>query len=411
MKKHYPKIISTCCFLFVFVNVGLPSTSFSVYQPYLVSLPGVGDAGGSLILSVRTLATLAAMFVVNHFYNRLDCRLTVTLGCMLTATGFLVYSLADSLVLFCVGAVCAGLGYGIGGNVGMTLLTGRWYKSRVGSAVGFATVGSGLAGMVVPPVALLFIEGISLSSAFLAEAVFSFAIAAFVFALIRNHPDDIGARPYIDEHADADDAGGRAHKPVHSKREGKVELSFRAHALLMLAMVGIGIMSVGALAYYSILMTTCGYDTVFAASMLSIVGACLTVSKFASGVLFDKVGVVRATVTIFFLSVLGLALCCLMPLQSVVLAVVGSICYGAGVSAGSVGISVWSIVFSNDSNRSKIVKDFQVGYALGGFIGDTFPGLLAHVSATYVPSYAIILIATALSGLIIVAVYRSYCSL
>ena len=54
MKQNYPKIISACCFLFLFVNVGMPSTSFSVYQPYLVQL--VGDSGGALVLSVRTLA-------------------------------------------------------------------------------------------------------------------------------------------------------------------------------------------------------------------------------------------------------------------------------------------------------------------------------------------------------------------
>ena len=30
MKKHYEKVITLCCFLFLFTNVGLTSTSFNV---------------------------------------------------------------------------------------------------------------------------------------------------------------------------------------------------------------------------------------------------------------------------------------------------------------------------------------------------------------------------------------------
>lgn len=45
IKQHYEAVVAVCCFLILFTNVGLPSTSFSVYQPYLVDLPGVGHSG------------------------------------------------------------------------------------------------------------------------------------------------------------------------------------------------------------------------------------------------------------------------------------------------------------------------------------------------------------------------------
>ena len=50
IKRHYEKVIAACCFFILFTNVGLPSTSFSVFQPYLVDLPGVGNTGGSIII-------------------------------------------------------------------------------------------------------------------------------------------------------------------------------------------------------------------------------------------------------------------------------------------------------------------------------------------------------------------------
>ena len=66
MKSHYEKIIVTCCFLSLFVNIGLNSTSFAVYQPYIVSMPDIGDAAGSIILSTRILVSAVATMLVNH---------------------------------------------------------------------------------------------------------------------------------------------------------------------------------------------------------------------------------------------------------------------------------------------------------------------------------------------------------
>ena len=67
VKRHYEKVICVCCFLILFTNIGLPSTSFSVYQPYLVAIPGVGHAGGSVILSVRTFAIIFVKENIVHF--------------------------------------------------------------------------------------------------------------------------------------------------------------------------------------------------------------------------------------------------------------------------------------------------------------------------------------------------------
>lgn len=407
MRKHYPKVITACCFLFLFVNIGMPSTSFSVYQPYLVALPGIGDSGGSLILSVRTLVTLLAMFVVNRYYNRLDCRLAVTLGCAFTAAGFYLYSFATSMPVFLAGAVCAGLGYGLGGMVGATLLTGRWYKTHLGTAVGIAAVGSGVAGMLLPPIALSVIHGLSLSAAFLMEAVLATAVAAIVFALVRNQPSDLGMRAHGEKQMEFATKVVKEQAAGTSADEG-VTLSAADRVLLIVAMAFVGAICVGALAYLSILMTTNGYDEGFAAAMLSLFGICLTASKLGAGIAFDRFGTVRGTVLVFGAAVIGMALCCLTPLHLMTVAVAASVFFGLGTSLGSTCISVWSLKLSKPSTRARTVRDFQVGYAVGGFIGDTFPGFLAEACGSYVPTFAIILVTTALAGIIVVTRCRKY---
>lgn len=445
MKLHYSKIISVCCFLFVFVNIGLPSTSFSVFQPYIVALPGVGDGVGSLILSTRTLLTFLAMFVVSIYYQKLDCRVAVTGGCILVSSGFACYAIGAHfaiLPLFFLAAALTGLGYGLGGNVAVALLTGRWYHTSIGTAAGFAAVGSGVAGMVIPPIALHLIEGISLSAAFAFDAAITAVAGTVVFALIRNHPADIGAHPYgWDNEKDGDPnriivkkrdttgtaagaeagakvgtqaAGAEAGDKVGTQAAAKTEtgslafipLSKTERMLMFIACVGVGIVCMGALSYLSILMTTNGFSSTFSALMISVTGITLTASKLLSGIAFDRLGTLKGTAAVYALEVVSLALLCLAPLGNPILMVVAVALFGAGASTGSTGISTWSIELSTPKERAKLVRNLQIGYTFGGFVGNTFPGLLAEACSSYVPAFAIILITTAISGIILVRIYQ-----
>ena len=94
VKQRYEVVVAACCFLILFTNVGLPSTSFSVYQPYLVDLPGVGHSGASIIVSVRTFVSLLAMLVVRRYYDLLDCRRGAFLATLCVRAGFALYALA-----------------------------------------------------------------------------------------------------------------------------------------------------------------------------------------------------------------------------------------------------------------------------------------------------------------------------
>ncbi len=411
--KHYERVISGCCFLFIFVNVGLSSTSFGVYQPYLAALPGVGDGGASLVLSVRTLLTLGAMFCVNWWYNRVDCRIGIGVACLFTAVGFTLYGLADTLAGLCAGAVFCGLGYGLGGIVGMTLLTGRWYHDHVGTAVGFATLGSGIAGMLMPAVCHALIASVSLSFAFLVEAGIAAAVGVLQLVLLRNRPDEM--------HGLVHHGGKEGSKRIvsriarkHARRSARALLlaqdpiSPRAHVLLVVASVFVGMVSIGGLAYMSILFTTNGYEEGFAALMLSVCGVALAASKFGTGELFDHIGTPRGTAFAFSMLVVALVLCCLAPLGSPAVAVAAAVCFGIGGAVGSVGISVWSLELSCAATRASTVKNMQVGYAAGGFLADTFPGFLAQACGSYVPTYAILAVTTAAAGVLVLSVYRRH---
>ena len=386
VKRHYEKVICVCCFLILFTNIGLPSTSFSVYQPYLVAIPGVGHAGGSVILSVRTFVSLVAMFFVARYYSWLNCRIGAFVASICVAIGFGLYALnTESYAGLCVASVFTGLGYGLGGMICSTMLIGRWFETNVATVAGIAAVGSGVAAVVLPPIVVAVVNATSLSAAFALEAALALLLGLLVFALLRNFPEDMGLKPYVSKKAEKGTG-----KPKRARVNRNVPHSFLP--VLMVAMVFVGCASVGGNGYLGVLFTSEGFSTEAAAALIAVSGACLMVSKLFNGVVFDAIGTRNGSVLFFLLFIGGTGLLCLSDMGSSWLATAAAVMFGLGLSLGTVGISVWSIELAPKGREVQTIRNFQICYALGGFIFMLLPGFLAEAFGTYLVSYAALIV-------------------
>lgn len=409
-KQHYEAVVAVCCFLILFTNVGLPSTSFSVYQPYLVDLPGVGHSGGSIIVSVRTFMSLLAMLVVGRYYDFLDCRAGACLASAFVSVGFLLYALnTGNFVGLCVASAFTGLGYGLGGMIASTMLINRWFRANVATVAGVAAVGSGVAAIIIPNLAVALINAFGLQMAFAFEAGLALLIAAVVFALLRNDPRDLGLQPY-EGRRDAEGNLLPPRKKAHGglrKRHVNRNLSPKAMPLLFVAMTIIGCVSVGGGNYLAVLFTSEGFSTESAAALVAVNGACLTVAKLASGMVFDRVGTRNGSLAFFALYIAGTGLLCLSDMGNAGLAGVAVFMFGLGMSLGTVGISVWSIELAPRRKETRVIKNFQVCYALGGFIFTFLPGFLTEAFGTYLVSYAALFVMLVVAAVIIISVYAA----
>jgi MFS family permease len=403
-------VVAFCCFLLMFCNVGLASTSFNVYQPYIVALPGIGDSAGSVIIGVRTFFSLLCMFAVVRFYQLLDCRVGSFIASLFTTASMVVYGLAASFPLFCVAAALGGIGYGLGGMVCTTYLINRWFKTDVGTAVGVSAVGSGVASIVIPACAEWAIHAFSLQASFWLEALLALAIGLLTFALLRNRPEDLGLEPYVNpkwlarHQDDVVHVEGREDVPV----DHGVHLPPHARTLFVVACVFVGAVSVSAPTFLSVLLVSEGYDHQFAALMLSASGLVLTFGKAAMGRLFDLLGSVRGTIISFAAFMAGLGLLVMGSSGEAALVWAGVVIYAFGLAIGSTGIPIWSLGLSTPEERVRVVRTFQTGYAAGGFAFAFVPGVMKDLVGTYVFSYLLMIVLLAAALSIILAVYRRY---
>ena len=82
--------------------------------------------------------------------------------------------------------------------------------------------------------------------------------------------------------------------------------------------------------------------------------------------------------------------------------------YGAGITLGSVGISLWAMELSAPAHLTSTVKTLQIGYVVGGFLFSLVPGPLMDLCGTYVISYVLLAGAAITSALIVVCIYARF---
>ncbi len=423
-QNHYNKVIAFCCFLFMAVNIGFTSTALNVYQTYIVELPGMNHSLGGMVPTIRALVSLLATFFVSYYYRRLDCRAGVVLGTCLTAAGFAVYAVNPCFPLFALGSVLTGLGYGLGGAVATTLLVGRWFTHDVGKAAGFAAMGSGVAGAVIPVMVVAVINSFGLQASFAAESLLAALIALVIGLLLRNRPagyrvvtiDSLSASHAANETAQEgaapeetpeDETSPVQDEPLqHDAEDEKPYLTRHDHNLLMVAMLGVGCACTGGVSYLAILMTSNGIDPMLAASLVALQGIMLSLGKFCAGAVMDKIGSRRGALLFFGIFIVALLCCTAAFTGSVVVCALGAALFGLGASLGSTGIAVWSLEFSHQDDRARITKDFQAAYAMGGLVTNLLPGLLMTATGTYCVSYLFMAAMVSLSLVIILRVYK-----
>ena len=69
--------------------------------------------------------------------------------------------------------------------------------------------------------------------------------------------------------------------------------------------------------------------------------------------------------------------------------------YGAGLALTTVGLTAWAGDLSAPEQYDETVRRFQLGYAAGGLIFSSLPGILAdHFHGSYLPAYLFFTVCT-----------------
>ena len=391
---HYAWVICFSGLLLTVCNIGLCSNILTIYLPF-IEATGISGGAGSAILSVRCFASFVSTFLVGMYYQRFSLRLGAVLATIMGAAAYVVFSLGGSVFVYYVGAAFAGLAYGLGGVIPMSLLITNWFRARRGFAIGICSAGSGLATVVFAPLLTKIILAFGLRTAFLIQMCFMAACAVVVLLLIKDRPDACGRKPLGE--AAAFQSGSGADSQLVIPRSVWLLL-----AVIMLLSGGAGLSFSG---HLSVLTKSCGYSADLAARVVSVFGALLIVGKLLFGAVSDRIGTLGGTVIFCLIFILGCFPVFGMNGENTLWCFLLAVMLGFGAPMFNIGPSLWSADLASRQDYARMLKWLQIFYNLGGIIFTAIPGMIADRTGEYRSSFMMFAVMMTVMLLLLLYIY------
>ena len=180
-----------------FVAVGFFFYSFGVFYPAMdADFPG-GSFWVAFGISVSTLGGGILGPVIGRWIDRFPLRRIMLIGAGVTSAGFVALSQTQEIwQYYLVLGTFFALGMSMMGDMAASKLVANWFVENRGAALGIATVGVSISGLVMPTVAVWLVDQIGWRQGFLVYAV---GVAVIVVPLVTffvvSRPEDIGERP------------------------------------------------------------------------------------------------------------------------------------------------------------------------------------------------------------------------
>lgn len=264
-------------------------------------------------------------------------------------------------------------------------IIGNWFIKNRGLAVGLASMGSGIGGMIMNTVSSQLILHIGWRMTYFVLAAIIFVpIVPLTILIVREKPEDIGLKPYgwEENNAASNASSSEPYFEGYTFSEAVRMPVFWAVMFCSVSMV-IAIMS-----FYPTLaphLSDCGYSVTFAAFMTSVSMGALAIGKVTLGRMFDRLGNRKAVTIAGFCTLLGTIamIFCTSPV-ALVFIILG---VGLGCSFGAVcmPIIVQNIFGMKDYNS--IYSKLTIATSLGGALAPMITGRTYDVCGSYVPAY------------------------
>jgi sugar phosphate permease len=183
------------CFFANLIATGTHFYVINVFMDPLCQARGWtrSEINGALTAGI-TLGVLA-QFVHGTVVMRVGSRLYMGMGAVISSLVFTALGRARSMGAFYALFMLLFFFNGAFGSIVTNTIVNNWFSKKKGRALGIATMGISLAGMVLPLAAQTMLAAFGLEGAFLGLGIVIFMAAPVCWIFIRNYPETYGLFP------------------------------------------------------------------------------------------------------------------------------------------------------------------------------------------------------------------------
>jgi MFS family permease len=382
--------------------------SFSVYFVALLEEFGWSRAETAGVYSVFLIVMGVCGLVSGALLDRLGPSRMMPAGGILLAVGLAATSRITQLWEFYLYfGVFTAAAFSLTAWVVCVTTISRWFSTKQGVAVGFASAGIGLATVLMVPFSQYLISSVGWRTAYLVLAVVALLGVVPQTALLQvGRPEDLGLK------ADGRSADGRVGVSPRPSREMKVVDAAwvarpwtlgtavrTARFWLLTAAISLAVFAQQVIfVHQAAFLVDGGYDKMVAASAVGLVGFLSIFGKVALGELGDRIGRERTytgAAVALSLGVLLLMLARVVP--STLILVVYAVVFAGGYAATS------SVVFPSTAdvfagkNFGSIYGAVGLGQGVASALGAWAAGYIFDVTGSYIAAFGMAMLASMLS--------------
>ena len=184
-------------FVSLFISVGFLFYSYGVFFPALEAEFGGSRFAISIALAIMNIVMGFSAPFLGRALDSWSIRNIMLIGAIFVSLGFMLASQIAALWQFyLLLGTFLGLGAGMIGQLPSSTLVSNWFIKRRGLALGIATMGVSLSGVVMAPLTTWLISSVGWRTTFmLFGALTAGIVTPLVGLIVVNRPEDMGLHP------------------------------------------------------------------------------------------------------------------------------------------------------------------------------------------------------------------------
>ena len=409
-KLHYGWIIVIACGLVMAAAMGIISNCASLFIKPISDDLGVSRRAVSSTISILSIGAMITSLFAGRLFNDHNIVSIMRVAIIVMTICFFCNSLFTNIQAFYITAAINGICQVMLTTMPITFILNNWFKTDVGTALGLASMGSGIGGALFNALAGIWIEayGWRVTYRILTAVILVLAIPC-VYFVIKRSPEEKGCTPYEKRGKDNNtktekEYRDELHRDMTSGVTFEQARRTKFFRIFCGCAIGLGMCMNGM--YYSISprLQDLGYSISFSANFLAVGMFVMAAGQILLGKIFDKQGV-RSAFT--------LANLCLLASQ-IGLLIAGKTPFGFilvfagllfGVVYGTVCIPLAIPLIFGKRDYKAIMGFLAAMVSFGGALGPIFAGAIYDSCGSYNPAYVIF------SVIMAVIILRTYAQL
>lgn len=370
-KFHYGYVIVFCCFLIMFIIVGMVmSTAGIFYQPVSASLGvEIGDFG--IYQSINFFVSTLTLTFAGKLMDKYSARWILTGSSILVGVTYISMFTYNSLWQFYIAGAVFGFSMAFLLYLGFATMLNRWFRKRMGVFIGICSAGSGIGGIVFNPLAGYLITEYGWRETYLIFGLFILIVVTPILGIfLRSYPEDKKISPYGAEEGNQTNVQNQNTDGVQYKKAIATPIFY---ALILFGFL------MNATATLNIFIPSYVQSIDFTIEQASIAASAamfgVTIGKVVLGAVNDKSQMVGVNMTTL-LGVIGLVLL-LFGQYGLWLTIIGSFLFGWAYAGVTVQTPMLVRKVFGTKDYSKIYSNVSMSLAIGGAVAAAGWGLLA----------------------------------